>query len=85
MLLPIALSFVEGCAQSPRYNVPVKYTSAQPVLSEPKDRCFARLASEIFLSSLQTEFLSTVFPGPFTLSRSKGERSYRHESTVTIR
>jgi len=56
MLLPIALSFVEGCAQSPRSNVPVKYASAQPVLSEPKDRFFARLASEIFLSSLQREF-----------------------------
>jgi len=29
MLLPIALSFVEGCAQSPRSNVLVKYASAR--------------------------------------------------------
>jgi hypothetical protein len=33
------------CAQSPRSNVLVKYASAR--------RLFARLASEIFLSSLQ--------------------------------
>jgi len=49
---PITLSIVEGCAQLPRSNVLVKYASAQPVLSEPKDRFFARLASEIFLSNL---------------------------------
>src|SRR4029434_3700678 len=36
------------CAQSPRYNVLNNYASAR--------RFFARLASEIFLSSLQTEF-----------------------------
>jgi len=36
------------CAQSPRFNVLGKYASAR--------RFFARLASEIFLSSLQTGF-----------------------------
>jgi hypothetical protein len=35
------------CAQSPRSNVLVKYASAR--------RFFARLASQIFLSSLQTQ------------------------------
>ena len=45
---PIALSTVEGCAQSSRSNVLLKYAFAH--------RFFARLASEIFLSSLQTEF-----------------------------
>jgi hypothetical protein len=39
------------CAQSPRYNVPLKYASAR--------RFFARLASEIFLSSLRKEFITT--------------------------
>jgi hypothetical protein len=38
------------CAQSPRSNVLAKYASAR--------RFFARLASEIFLSSLQTELFS---------------------------
>jgi hypothetical protein len=38
------------CAQSARYNVPAKYASAR--------RFFARLASEILLSSLQPEFFS---------------------------
>jgi hypothetical protein len=36
------------CAQSPRSNVLVEYASAR--------RFFARLASEIFLSSLQQNF-----------------------------
>jgi hypothetical protein len=36
------------CAQSPRYNVLAMYASAR--------RFFARLASEIFLSSLQSGF-----------------------------
>ena len=40
------------CAQSPRSNVLPKYASAR--------RFFARLASEIFLSSLQREFFSTL-------------------------
>src|SRR6266850_6927260 len=40
------------CAQSPRYNVLIKYASAR--------RFFARLASEIFLSSLRKEFLSSL-------------------------
>ena len=58
MPTPIALSFAEGCAQSPRVNVPLMYASAQPVLSQPKDLFFARLASEIFLSGLQSGFFS---------------------------
>ena len=49
--MPIALSMVEGCAQSPRSNVLAKYASAR--------RFFARLASEIFLSSLQP-----ILPSP---------------------
>jgi hypothetical protein len=41
------------CAKSPHYNVPDKYASVR--------RFFARRASKIFLSSLQTEFLSSLF------------------------
>ena len=53
----IALSTGEGCAQSPRSNVLVKYAFGLACPErKPKDRFFARLASEIFLSSLQTEF-----------------------------
>ena len=40
------------CAQSPRSNVLLKYAFAR--------RFFARLASETFLSSLQSEFFSTL-------------------------
>jgi hypothetical protein len=40
------------CAQSTRSNVLPKYASAR--------RSFARLASEIFLSSLQTEFFNNL-------------------------
>jgi hypothetical protein len=40
------------CAQSSRSNVLAKYASAR--------RFFARLASEIFLSSLQSEFFTTL-------------------------
>ena len=40
------------CAKSSRYNVLAKYASAR--------RFFARLASEIFLSSLQIEFFSNL-------------------------
>jgi hypothetical protein len=74
MPTPIALSFAEGCAQSPRVNVPPMYTSAQPVLSQPKDLFFARLASEIFLSSLQSGFFSKplVNHGQNRLRRSYG-------------
>jgi hypothetical protein len=43
---------IEGCAQSPRYNVLNKYASAR--------RIFARFASEIFLSSLQAESFSNL-------------------------
>ena len=39
------------CAQSARSNVPAKYASAR--------RFLARLAIEIFLSSLQPEFFSS--------------------------
>jgi len=42
--------------QSPRSNVLVKYASSLACPErKPKDRFFARLASEIFLSSQQTE------------------------------
>jgi len=40
------------CAQLPRSNVPPKYASAR--------RFFARLASEIFLTSLQTDFSNNL-------------------------
>jgi hypothetical protein len=40
------------CVKSPRYNVLVKYASAR--------RFFTRLASKIFLSSLQAEFFSNL-------------------------
>jgi hypothetical protein len=40
------------CAQSARYNVLVKYACAR--------RFFARLASEIFLSSLQTVLFTNL-------------------------
>ena len=49
MSIPIALSFAEGCAQSSRFDVQGKYASAH--------RFIARLASEIFLNSLQKKFL----------------------------
>jgi hypothetical protein len=50
MQTPSALSFAEGCAQSSRVNVLPMYASAR--------RFFARLASEIFLSGLQSGFFS---------------------------
>jgi len=40
------------CAKSPRFDVLAKYASAR--------RFFARLASEIFLTSLQTEFFGNL-------------------------
>ena len=56
--------YIEGCAQSPRVNVLPMYASAEPVLSQPKGRFFARLASEIFLSSLQLRrFFAYVWGG----------------------
>jgi hypothetical protein len=45
MLTPIALSFVEGCAQSPLVNVPLQYAYSR--------RSVALFASETFSSSLQ--------------------------------
>jgi hypothetical protein len=47
--MPIALSIVEGCAQSLCFNVPPEYVCAH--------RFFVRLASEIFLTSLPAGFL----------------------------
>ena len=60
MPTPIALSFAEGCSPSPRVNVLPMYASAEPVLSPPKDRFFARLAAEIFLSSLKSGFFKNL-------------------------
>jgi hypothetical protein len=51
------------CARSPRYNVLRKYASAR--------RFLARLASEIFLSSLQAEFFSNLL-GSHTLGPERG-------------
>ena len=46
--------------------------------------CYQPYAKYRALSSLETEFFSNVLLGPFTLSQSKGARSDRGESTVTI-
>jgi len=46
--------------QSPRSNVLRKYASASPVLSESKDRFFARLATETFLTGLNTGFFNRL-------------------------
>jgi hypothetical protein len=47
------------CAQSPHSIVLVKYAYRLACPErKPKDRFFARIASEIFLSSLQTQYLS---------------------------
>jgi hypothetical protein len=56
------------CAQSPRSNVLPKYASS-PACPErkPKDRFFARLASETFLSSLQSEFFSKLLANTFEI------------------
>jgi hypothetical protein len=51
--MPLKKIHMLRCAQSPRSNVLVKYASAR--------RFFARLASEFFLSSLQTEFFIELF------------------------
>jgi hypothetical protein len=48
-------------------------TEREPVLSEPKDRLLARLASEIFLSGLQRQF----FRG-FLVYSVKPERGKSH-------
>jgi hypothetical protein len=47
------------------------YASAEPVLSPPKDRFFARLASETFLSSLHIEFLSNLLDHPYQTAPQK--------------
>jgi len=39
-------------------NIRFSGPGGEPVLSEPKDRFFARLASEIFLSSLRRVLVS---------------------------
>ena len=57
------------CAQSSRSNKAMGIASLHPSYRygegacperKPKDRFFTRLASEVFLSSLQTEFFSTL-------------------------
>jgi hypothetical protein len=53
---PLKKPHMLRCAQSPHYNVLVKYASAP--------RFFARLASEFFLSSLQTEFFNSLLRSP---------------------
>ena len=61
--MPIALSMVEGCAQSPHSDVPRTYACAR--------RFFARLASEIFLSSLLTALMmgSLILSGCLYMGR----------------
>ncbi len=49
------------CAQSPRSDVPPKYASAR--------RFFARLASEIFLTSLQSAFFNNLLVTFFLKTR----------------
>ncbi len=74
---PIALSFAEGCARSPRVNVLPMYVSA--------GRFFARLASRFLLSSLQEAFSQQ----PARTSRSRvrighldfGCHAFPHEQT----
>jgi hypothetical protein len=60
---PIVLSMVEGCAQSPRSDVLRMYACAR--------RFFARLASDIFLSSLPIALLmgSLVLAGCLPMGR----------------
>ena len=48
---PLKKTHMLRCAQSIRFNVPPEYVSAY--------RSFARLASDIFLSSLQDTFYHT--------------------------
>jgi len=67
--MPIALSFVEGCAQSPRGSwsggvlewwsdgFETQYSNTP---SLQLSIAFARLASEIFLSGLQKQFFSSM-------------------------
>ena len=51
------------CARSSRYNVPAQYASAR--------RFFARLGSELFLSSLQSTFVINLpVPTNHSLQRS---------------
>ena len=57
---PLKKAHLLRCARSPRSNVLYKYASAEPVLSEPKDRFLARLASETFLTGLETEFFNAL-------------------------
>jgi hypothetical protein len=63
------------CAQSPRSNVLDKYASAR--------RFFARLASEIFLSSLQSEFFTRLgdknIHGPRGATHCRPRREHRSE------
>jgi hypothetical protein len=63
MLTSIALSIVEGCAQSARSNRARDACSCSVYEHGPRTRITktARLASEIFLSSLQAELFSNLF------------------------
>ena len=62
MLLPIALSFVEGCAQSIAglWRMAYSVWFQRYAISYQPYANYMRLASEIFLSSLQIEFLSNL-------------------------
>ena len=55
--MPIALSLVEGCTQSPRCNIQTGRGRSRP---SPTGRFFTRLASEIFLSGLQIAFFNNL-------------------------
>ena len=65
--MPIALSMVEGCAQSPRSDVPACKAQGAKSKEQRRTLCalplalgeLSRLASEIFLSSLQPSFSAT--------------------------
>jgi hypothetical protein len=67
--LPRQKTHILRCARSSRYNVLAKYASAR--------RFFARLGSEIFLSSLQSGFfinLLVVGPKDLLLAGAGGRR-----------
>jgi hypothetical protein len=64
--MPIALSTVEGCAQSPRRDWSTGVIKWWNDGSDPNTPLlqhsisFGRLASEVFLSSLKSEFFSNL-------------------------
>jgi hypothetical protein len=57
------------CAKSSRFNVLAKYASAR--------RVFARLASEIFLSSLQTECFSNLLDPRHTFEANRTAKEHQ--------